>query len=235
MRKFNSNPFMIIFVLVCFIVFLQGCTKNKVFVKKDLITLSPLKMVRVKSSIEKKTLGGFFESTFFCGCCLGCLGGFLFPMILDSCAQGVRMDAGEEVIKKCDLQDYGQIVMNQFVERVSNEIPNWPEMTIEDKPVKWNYVYESGYLLIVRFTHIRLTSYGKLKGLSTTTSIHMKSPDGNLLDGHTFIYDPSEFDRNRDLEELEENNCELLKEDFKFAAEKTVSDFIEYFKGGQTE
>lgn len=62
----------------------------------------------------------------------------------------------------------------------------------------------------------------------------MKDPEGNILWQKSFIYLSKDFDREMSLEDLEAENCDLLKEEVKFAAEKTVQDFVTHLTAGSS-
>jgi hypothetical protein len=122
------------------------------------------------------------------------------------------------------------MVMNKFTEKAAKEIPAWPRMLIEDNPVQTDYEYKSGHILSFCVDYIRLNSFGRRKGLSTSTIAEMRTATGDLIWMKRYDYSQKKADRERELEELEANDCELLKEEIDYAAEKTAAEFTKDIK-----
>jgi hypothetical protein len=59
----------------------------------------------------------------------------------------------------------------------------------------------------------------------------MKAPDGEVLWQKSYLYLSKDYGREKSLEELEANNCELLKQEMLFAAEQTANDFLKHLNG----
>jgi len=191
---------------------IQGCATDKPLVKRDLASLTPLKVVRHNTpEIKIHTVGGMV------------LGGLLFG--------GFGMEAvgaarGKALREQSSLPDYGQLVMSKVIERLPKEIPDWPRMIVEDKPVESDYVYKPGFLLAFDIDAMTRYSVGP-KGFNAITSAEMHGPNGDLIWRKQFFYSQHQSGRDRELNELEADNAKLLKEEMDFAAEKTVTDFIE--------
>jgi len=136
-----------------------------------------------------------------------------------------------------ELPDYGKLVTDQFVKRAPKEIPHWPSMTIEDTPV--DTVYENYskssvsadakdcYVLEIKVDEIKIET---TTGLSIQTTIKMTDKDNNVVWEKGYVYDPNNFSRGKNYESLKADNFKLLKEEYKFASEVTVTDFITHFK-----
>ena len=99
MKKITS---WVVFVLVISLIFLQGCAADKSFVKKDLTTLAPLKVVYHETpSIRRSALGGTMFSV---------ASGPGAVVVGDA----VGESGGKEAQEK--RYDFGYIVMKTFIE-----------------------------------------------------------------------------------------------------------------------
>ncbi|MFH1349034.1 MAG: hypothetical protein ABIH58_05375, partial [Patescibacteria group bacterium] len=127
--------------------------------------------------------------------------------------------------------DIGELVMRKFVDRTPQEIPNWPAMNVEEQPSREEYS-TSGTLLEFRVT---LFDLNDVNGLTSNIITTMKDSEGNVLWKKGFLYYSRKFERKRSIDEFQAENGKLLKEEMEFAADKTVSDFIEHFKKGGRE
>ena len=68
-------------------------------------------------------------------------------------------------------------------------------------------------------------------GFLSKTVVTMKDPQGDVLWQKSYIYLSKDYDRGMSVDELEANDCDLLKEEMMFAAEKTVQDFVNHLNG----
>jgi hypothetical protein len=186
--------------------------------------MNTVQVVRYETPTLRQETGGS-QAVYTVGLLFGALGGGLGAGMADSMAK----EEGEEVTEECALPDFCELVMNKFVDRVTTEVRAWPEMEVRPKPVERDYDYEDGWLLVIEVKDVRLCQG---KGLSTMTTAEMKDPNDTLLWRKTFTYKAKEFARCCDLEELEANQGKLLREEVKFAVDKTVSAFIEHLAGG---
>ena len=202
-----------IMVFVCLgsLVF-QGCAMNKPFVHDDLRVISSLKVVRHQTP-EISDLGASV---------------FLGFLLLGSPGLAIAAVMEEEATKREPPIDFGELVMTKFVERVSREIPHWPTMTVQEQPIGDDYTFKSGTLLEFEVTQLTLHF---LQGFMASVNATMKNSEGDVLWQKSFWYKSRDFDRQRSIDEFKGDNSKLLNEEMKFAADKTVSDFIEHFKG----
>ncbi|MDP2278569.1 MAG: hypothetical protein Q8K51_10145 [Nitrospirota bacterium] len=215
---------LMIFVFIVSTSFLHGCatTPSTPFVKKDISTISPLKVVRYETpeikvyTLGRVLLGATIGAVLFAGVGAG------FGVVL----------AGGKLEKETPIPDFGQLVMSKFIERVSKGIPNWPAMIIEEQPIKEEYSYKSGTILEFKVNQLTL-EFGV--GFSSIAVATMKDLEGNVLWEKGFFYSSKKFDRKRSIDEYKADDFKLLKEEIEFAADKTVSDFIEHFKKGEKE
>ncbi len=200
-----------VFVCLGSLVF-QGCAMNTPFVHDDLRVISSLKVVRHQPP-------DIYE-----------IGGRLLVAYL--LAGPIAVLVAAELTKEEARLDFGEFVMTKFVERVSKEIPNWPPMTVEEQPIGGDYTFTSGTLLEFEVTDLTLHW---ITGFEARVNATMKNSEDDVLWRKSFGYRSRDFDRQRSIDEFKADNAKLLKEEMKFAADKTVSDFIEHFKGEKKE
>lgn len=235
MRK--SYCLMIVLFWMISLVLLQGCVVDKPFVKKDLKSIDFIKVARHEPPIFRKYTSAT-KGVRDLGTALVIVAPVVGPaMYLISAtallvSEGVSTIGGKIKEGQLSILDFGEIVMKKFTQSVRKEIPQWPMMIIKKSPIDQNYSHESGILLEFRVIDwgVRYEGmYAPTEGFFTTTNVKMVDHEGKVLWERTFRYESEEFARSLTLEEFEANNGKLLKEEIEFAAERTVTDFIEYF------
>jgi len=208
--------------LISFI--LQGCSlPNQPYVKKDASAITPLKVVRyISPDIRRYSLGKgvaiFLGSAIILDPFVGIL---VFSIYHD--VKKVPNDQG--------VPDYGKLVMDKFVERAKNEIPNWPVMNIEEKPIWEALKDESNYILEFKADSLEIKDS---KGLIFTTLVTMRDKEDNVIWEKGYKYSSEQFNHKLDYDQLKKDGYKLLKEEMIFAADATVADFIEHFKNPQS-
>lgn len=216
---------------------LLGCVQNKPFVRKDIASLTPLKIIRYETpKIRRVTAADVAMRT----------ATYLDITGLSLLAYGA---SGTGFVKG-SLPDFGKLVTDKFVERASTEIHNWPATTVREKPIKKiaaqlppreRYKQQrklrqveikatsisSGTLLVFNVELAIHYEQGFVSGIQAT----MKDSKGNIFWQQKFIYMSKNFGRKVSIDKYESDNYRFLREEIDFAAEKTVSIFIEHFKG----
>jgi len=188
---------------------LQGCAMNKAFVEKDLQGLSPITVVRHRTpELGNQSLGKVLAGAVLAG--------------------GLGAVVATQIGKEEGPVDFGELVVKRFIEQAVKEIPQWPVTTIKERPIDGNYSNQSETLLEFKVTNL---IYHSFYGICTETVVKMKKTNGDVVWKKTHQYDSRMFDRKQKLKEYQAQNGKLLREELKFAAEKTVSDFIEDFNG----
>jgi hypothetical protein len=216
----------IIILMVISLLFLQSCTTDKTFIKKDVTSLAPLKVVRYDTpGILRSTMA---ETLFLTTAAVALPGGSALILLND----GYCKARGETMQTK--IPDFGYLVMNKFIERMNMETSKWPVLTFEPKPVGEDYA-ESCTLIEFK---VKRLAYGYLdfvrgggNGFLSKTVVTMKDPNGEILWQKSFTYLSKDFKRDKNIDEFEAEDGRLLKEEMEFAAEKTVSDFIAHLNG----
>ncbi len=217
-----------IIFLVVTLLFIQGCaTSDKRLALNELQKIDSLNMVRHESpTLLKETIGS--QAIAFTGIMFGAIGGALGGALSIAAEQ----KAGKALAEKCSLPDFGELVLNRFVEQIPAEIPGWPKMDVEKTPVNDNFVLKSGYSLLIEVGQIRVKTG---TGFAVGTTVRMIDAEENVLWQRKMTYTSKQFNRCTILEELEADNGKLLREEFDFAAEKIISDFIAHLKGLPSE
>jgi hypothetical protein len=204
----------------------HGCATQKVLLRSDLEMIRQLTVTRESTPEILKYSGGGTGAGVLLGGVLG-LGGIGLAM------QAIAHSEGKEMRERLGLPDFGELVMKKFVERVVEQIPNWPKMIVEETPIDEAPQRDRGYLLTFSVGLITVRSYGDL-GLSTSSSGQIVAPDGKVLWKKTFVYSQSQAGRAKELAELEADGGKLLKEEMNLGAETTVQGFIDNIRGNIT-
>ncbi|GAB4410364.1 MAG: hypothetical protein OHK0032_06140 [Thermodesulfovibrionales bacterium] len=217
---------LMVFIGMVSLLLLQGCTTDRHFVKKDGLLLSNLKVVRYETpGILRSTMA---ETFFLTTAAVALPGGSALLVLSDEYAKA----RGEKMQVK--IPDFGYLVMDKFARRLKRERPDWPVLTVVEKPLKEEFT-EPCTLIEIR---VKRLAYGYLdfirgggNGFLSKTVITMKDPEGDVLWQKSFTYLSKDFNRDRDVDEFEADDGKLLKEELEFAAEKTVSEFFKHLKG----
>jgi hypothetical protein len=198
--------FLIQIILLGVIVLFNSCVTNKPLSKLNITQISNLKIVRNETpEIKQFTLGGQLL-----GLAIG--GGI---------GSYAAMSNGPITSK-----DYGEIIMYRFADRAQKEIQNWPNMAIESKPVKNSFKFNSGTLLVFNVGVVMVHARG---GFMSITRAKMVQPDGKVLWQKKYLYEGRKNGRFHKVREFN-NDSKLLSEEIDFAANTTVSEFINDLK-----
>ena len=217
-----------------------GCSSkyNHALVDRDLSSLGPIKVVRHETPGIVKASGT--ETGFLALATLAVPGGSALLFVGD--AYGKARGAGTQ----SQIPDFGSMVMEKFLGRVSQVVPDCPELMPLQDPLKEDFSEQSA---VIEFDVKRL-AYGSVDltrggiimehgldkgviadGFLSKTVVTMKDPLGEVLWQKGYIYLSKDHDRGMSLDELEADNYCLLKEEMDFAAEQTVQDFLTHLRG----
>jgi hypothetical protein len=139
--------------------------------------------------------------------------------------EAVAASAGQQLRERCALEDFGRLVADQFVAQAPAQIPSWPKMRVQETPIEPGYVARDAHLLAFKPEVVWLYSFGP-KGLMASVSATLVAPDGSELWRHLISYSQKDAGRMRELEELEANDCRLLKEEMRYAARVMAAQFV---------
>ncbi len=224
----RMNAHVVLFGWVLLLVFSQGCAADKPLAKSHLPSLGSIKAVRYETPEIRKITAAAGVGGFLVFGAIGGIGGGGMGEALAYYAQG------KQLREKCGLPDYGELVLQQLYARIRFEFPDWPLMSTEELPVASDFEYPGGGLLILKVESVIISSFGaSAKGFNAASTAQIRIPGGELIWLRHFSFEAGVLGRHRELEELEAENCKLLKEEMQFAATKTVDDFIAHLRGGR--
>jgi hypothetical protein len=207
--------------LFIFISLLQGCgLPNQPYVKKDNPEIPPIKVVRYDTPSFR---------TYKSGNMIGAIvaPGILFGVIGAGIGYAIHRSSSEEPADPT-RPDFGKLVMDTFIERAKIEILSWPNMTVQEKTIKEPLIDKTCYVLEMQVEDIKVEIDSSV--LMINTIITMKDRENNIVWQKGYNYDSVYFQRVNTVEALKADNYKLLKDEYAFAADKTVSDFIMHFK-----
>lgn len=142
----------------------------------------------------------------------------------------IQKAEGTKLRERCRLDDFGYMVVRQFAEQAPKRMPRWANLRVREAPVGGPYVTADAYVLQVHPVNVLLFSYGS-KGLTANVSATLTSPGGDELWKSDARYSQSEAGRARELHELEEDDCRLLKEEMLFAARSLAEQLVTALSG----
>jgi len=209
-------------VVACLL--LQGCAlPNQPYLKKDAAEATPLEIRRIETPNHRVYSPLGMASTMI-------ISGILFGAIGAGIGYSVHYITTIQ-FSNPDVPDYGKMVTDKFIDRSAKEIPNWPSASIADQPVSSDApVAEKGYTLTIKIKDIRIVTDS---GLGIQSEIKMVDKDNNVIWEKGYFYDPNNFSRHCNYECLKADNYKRLKDEFTYASDVTVNDFIAHFKGSQ--
>lgn len=212
--------------------FLEGCAGNKlIYSKDDLKKIEFIKVVRHETPAFKLSTSEIRNAALAPLVFVGVIG----TMVISETAMRI---GGEKIKEQFSIPDFGEIVMKKFAQSVRKEIPQWPMMILENKPVSYDYTHQAGVLLEFSvdawdLSYVMFREGADSAGIfSSITKVKMVDNKGEVLWEKNYKYLSGEFGRVRKVEELEAENGRLLKEEVEFAAEKTVSALFQNIKAG---
>ncbi len=214
-------------LLIALLFFFIGCAgSDKQLMKNELQTIDTLTFAKLESPpLLNESVGA--TAVALTGVMFGAIGGGIggtmhYKMLEDN---------GKQVQQQCGLPDFNELVMNIFKEK-TQEVDGWPKMNIKDNPVDKEFVEHSENILLLGTNMLKLKNGD---GLIVVTTAQIRGLQDQILWQKRFSYKSKEFERPNKLEELEADNGSLLKEEYKFAAEKAVQTFIDHLNGKSSE
>jgi len=229
-------------ILIVFAVLMlnQGCAakSNQALLNRDLASLGPIKMVRYETPGILKSSSA--ETGVMALATLAVPGGSALLVVGD--VYGKARGAGTQSL----IPDFGSIVMDKFFESVNQTGPGWPELSVVREPLTEELTERTTTIELdvkrLAYGSIDLTRGGIIlehgvdkgvvaDGFLSKTVVTMKDPQGDVLWQKSYIYLSKDYGREKSLQELEADDCSLLREEIIFAAEKTVQDFVNHLNG----
>jgi hypothetical protein len=197
--------------------------------KRDLTTLAPL---RIASYVRPDKGVYVWHSR---GETTGTVVGIFSPIGGAITSRSVRKweRALREEIIAAGVPRYYELVMKKFCERANKEIPGWPPMVMDEQPVGVGRDYiknlrsKSSPLLLLLPAYAAIPQFSTAHGFGSKCRAVLYDSESNLLWVKDFEYSSEKYGRHRSIEEYKADNFKFLKEEMEFAAETTVSAFIE--------
>lgn len=124
------------------------------------------------------------------------------------------------------LPDYLKLVMDRFTERIHKEKSDLPKMEIIDRPIAKKHKYK-----ISGDGHLVLHWY---QGFTAKTVLELKRY-GRIIWRETYEYRSRKHGRQKTIEEFLANEAQLLREEMIYAADCTVSEFVNFIVFGRIE
>jgi hypothetical protein len=203
------KPLYQLVVTVLISVSLISCVPQNISLKRDIKTVNKIVAIAYPPD-EVAKFGGAAGATILLGA---------LPAALVAISEGKRM------IETYSLPDYGQLVLDNFLARAGNEVRYWPEVIVEQNEEKAKKLAEGQFLLEIRPKIIRVRYFLLHKGLNAMTIALLKDSAGEVIWQSSFQYLSEDYGRDAHVDQWEENEGKLLKEEWAFAAEETAKFF----------
>jgi len=204
---------------------LQAITSDKISrVRKALSSYSSMKVVRHKTpGFAKVTVADFVIGS-AAGAGVGIGGSSGYRMVK-------TLPAGEKLVEKYDLPDYGELLLRKFVKRASSELPGWPKMIAGSSPVEESYT-DTGPFIELHLHEPIFKTFGILSsaGLETRVVVKINRADGSTIFQGTAHYMSKYYGRDRKWKEFEAHNGKVMREEIDFAADAVAKQIVELFK-----
>jgi hypothetical protein len=195
-----------------FLLALVACASDKPLDTKRLDSIAILQVARSATpEIQRHSAGTMAGGGLL-------LGGFGMEAIAAS--------VGKELRERCNLQDFGALVVQEFVAQAPKQIPTWPRMNVKQEPVEPGFAPKNESSFLLQPTAVWLYSFGAAKGLNAGAMATLAAPDGEVIWRRQAAYSQVRANRERELDELEANGCTLLKEEMQHAAGVIAADFV---------
>jgi len=242
MRTSLSSVFRVFIAVLLPVVFIfvSGCSAKyqKAPDGLDLSSLGPLKIIRHETPGIMKSSGT--ETHLLALVTLAAPGGSALLVLGD--AVGKSRGAGTQSV----IPDFGTLVLNRVAEGIATTFPSASAIEIVRDPVTEEF---SGSSAVIELNVKRL-AYGSIDltrggvvldrgldkglivdGFLSKTEVTLKDRQGDVLWQMSHLYLSKDFGRERPIEELEADNCDLLRQEMQFAAVKTADEFIRDLHG----
>lgn len=226
MNKHGSrNPaFKSFSIIVVAFLCLSGCAAtDKQLSRDDLKSINSMTVAQLTSPpLLKETTGSALVGA--TGIMFGAIGGGIGGGI-----QYKMMESnGKELQEKCNLPNYGESVFKRLVERIPNEVAGWPKIVVKNGPVSDESEITNDYAIIVKTKMVKVKDGS---GLYAWTTAQLRNPEGDILWEKNVKYETRKLKRQCDLDILEADKGKLLREEYEFAIQYTVSALIKDLNG----
>ncbi len=205
------------------IIFLHGCAIERPLKISNLKSIPSIKVVRyetpqlIKSTLASKAVG---MAGFAVG--FGPVGGVV--------ADTMERNAGKEMFRKSTLPDFGKLMTDQFVQRVSTEIPGFPPLQLVEEPMGEDFTPAAEYVITLRVYVLKVDD----SGFTAWVTAKMTDPNGLMPWLRDYVYKSKNFNRAHTLAEYEAGDGSIFKEEYYFALDNVVSELVISLKGSKS-
>lgn len=204
---------------------LMGCAIERKLSTSSFKGISAIKVVRYDTPALRKAVPSTegVVAAVAGGILLGGFGGAIAGGVIDK----KEMDDGREMMRKYELPDFGKVMSEQFVERVSTELPGFPPMQLEQEPVKDAPPSDAQCLVTLRVYELRVGE----SGFTAWISARMTNGYNMELWLRDYVYKSKDHNRSHSLNEYEAEGGVLIKEEYRYALDHVVSTLVRSLKG----
>ncbi|MGC2061797.1 MAG: hypothetical protein WA610_02385 [Thermodesulfovibrionales bacterium] len=204
----------------------------------DLSALGPLKIIRYETPGIMKSSGT--ETHLLALVTLAAPGGSALLVLGDAIGKA----RGTET--QTAIPDFGTLVQDKVAEGISTAFPAASAIEVVRDPITGEF---SGSSAVIELSVKRL-AYGSIdltrggivldrgldkglivNGFLSKTEVILRDRQGEVLWQMSHLYLSKDFGRERPIEDLEADNCDLLRQEMQFAAIKTAEEFIRDLHG----
>jgi hypothetical protein len=127
------------------------------------------------------------------------------------------------------IEPYGKLVMDLFSDKISKEIPDWPTMVREDRPLTGRRE-SSGWNIEIDPVFVTL-DISACRALCIETLLRIKDPENEIRWGIFFRYNSRDyFYYNRTIKDYQADDGRLFREELIYSAQKTSDYFVDAIK-----
>lgn len=235
-RLFSAVLVPLVFLLV------SGCSAKYKQAPADLnlSSLGPLKIVRNETPGIMKSAGT--ETHLLALMTIAAPGGSALLVLGD--ALGKARGSETQTV----IPDFGTLVQDRMAEGLAANFPSASAVEVIKNPQTEEFSGSSAVMELnvkrLAYGSIDLTRGGVVldrgldkglivDGFLSKTEVILKDRQGEVLWQMSHLYLSKDFGRERPLQDLEADNCDLLKQEMQFAALKTAEEFIRDLNGNK--
>lgn len=227
-------------LLLLVFLFVSGCSAKyrPAPAGLDLSALGPLKIVRNETPGIMKSSGT--ETHLLALVTLAAPGGSALLVLGDA----IGKSRGSET--QSVIPDFGTLVQERVAESIAAAFPSASGIEVVREPLTEDFAGSSAVIEL----HVKRLAYGSIDlsrggvvldrgldkgliadGFLSKTEVTLKDRQGEVLWQMSHLYLSKDFGRERTIEDLEADNCSLLRQEIQFAAVKTADEFLRDLHG----
>ncbi|MBA4373977.1 MAG: hypothetical protein C0402_14095 [Thermodesulfovibrio sp.] len=234
LRLFGAALIMIVFLTSA------GCSAKYKQAPSDLnlSSLGPLKIIRHETPGIMKSAGT--ETHLLALVTIAAPGGSALLVLGDAIGKA----RGTET--QTVIPDFGTLVLDRMAEGIATSFPSASAVEVVREPLTEEFNGSSAVMEL----NVKRLAYGSIDlsrggvvldrgldkglivdGFLSKTEVTLKDRQGEVLWQMSHLYLSKDFGRERPIDDLEADNCDLLRQEMQFAAVKTAEEFIRDLNG----